>query len=221
MKRPLLLACLVFLPSLSGCIFPYVGPSIAYTPSVKLDVPRDEVRAFRVDIASSQDSPGWYGPFLSQTNQERLSEVPISHRDEVPSQLKASVQHGIVIIGVLSHRIRESESVVVRLYRSGFDLVEVGSWEGRRRVEWKPAVDVAAQEKAVDQLFGGRQDGPRRPAARFGCWQAKGSTSAAHRDAILFGASEYERLANLPASTAGEREVLRDKAKALRVVADE
>ena len=221
MKRLLLLACLLFLPTLTGCIFPYVGPSIDYTPSVKLDVPREEVRAFRVDIASSQDSPGWHGPFLSQTNKERLSEVSISHRDEVPGQVKASVQRGIVIIGVLSHRIRESESVAVRLYRPGYELVEIGPWERTDRVEWKPAPDLSAQETAIDHLFGGRRGGPRRPFARYGCWQDKGSASAAHRGALLFGADEYERLAMLPSSTASEREVLREKAKAKRGVAAE
>ena len=219
MNRPIGLAFLICIPSLSGCIFPYVGPSIAYTPSVKLDVPREEVRAFRVDIASSQDSPDWHGPFLSQTNKERLSEVSISHRDEVPSQVKASVQHGIVLIGVISHRMRECESVVVRLYRPGYELVEIGPWERTNRVEWKPAPELAAREKAVDQLFGGRQGGPRRPAARFGCWQDVGSVSAAHREALLFGASEYERLAKLPSSTADEQAVLHDKAKVMRDLA--
>ena len=221
MKRPLLLAWLMCLPFLGGCIFPYVAPSIASTPRIELDAPREEVRAFRVDVTLSQDSPDLSGPFLSQTNTERLSEVPISQRDEVPSQLKASIQHGGVIIGVLSLRTRESESVVVRLYRSGFDLVEVGSWDGRKRVEWKPATSIAAQEKAVDHLFGGGQVGPRRPALRFGCWQAGGSVSAAHREALLFGASEYERLAKFPSSTADERKALQDKAKAKRDLAAE
>ena len=219
MKRPTLLICLACLPSLCGCI-PYVGPSIDYTPRFELDAPRNEVRAFRVDIASSQDSPGWHGPFLSQTNKERLSEVAISHRDEVPSQVKASVQHGIVLIGVISHRIRESESVVVRLYRPGYELVEIGPWERTNRVEWKLAPDLAAQEKAVDYLFGGRQDGPRRPFARYGCWQEKGSGSAAHRESLLFGASEYERLAQLPCSDE-ERETLAKSAKHMRTLAAE
>ena len=219
MKRPILLVCLVCLPSLCGCI-PYVGPSIDYTPRVKLEAPRDEVKAFRVDIASSQYSMGLSGPALTKANTERLSEVPISYRDEVPGQAKASVQYGIVFIGPLTFRLRESASVALRLYRPGYDLVEIVSWELTNRVEWKPAADLAAQEMSLARLFGSNQDGRSQSAIRFGCCQEKGSVSAAHREALLFGASEYERLAQLPCSDE-KRETLAKRAKDMRDLAAE
>lgn len=212
MKRPILLVFAIFLPLLGGCIFPYVGPSIAYTPSVKLDVPREEVRAFRVDIASSRFIPFRHDEItamLSKSIAERLSEVPISYEDEVPGQMKASVQYGVVVVGLFNGVRRDHDSVALRLYRPGYDLVEIGSWEGANRVEWKPAVDVSAQEKVIDRLF----------SDCFRYSQAKGSGSPAHREALLFGASEYERLAKLPSSIVWQPEALEKKAKAMRDLA--
>ncbi len=212
MKRPILLVFAIFLPLLGGCIFPYVGPSIAYTPSVKLDVPREEVRAFRVDIASSRFIPFRHDEItamLSKSIAERLSEVPISYEDEVPGQMKASVQYGVVVVGLFNGVRRDHDSVALRLYRPGYDLVEIGSWEGANRVEWKPAVDVSAQEKVIDRLF----------SDCFRYSQAKGSGSPAHREALLFGASEYERLSKLPSSIVWQPEALEKKAKAMRDLA--
>ena len=120
--------------------------------------------------------------------------------------MKASVQYGIVVIGVLTLRVRESASVVVRLYRPGYDLVEIGPWEGTNRVEWKPTADLLAQKNAIDTLFPGKQEA--------------GSTSKTHREALLFGASEYERLAQLPCSDE-KRETLAKSAKDMRTLAAE
>lgn len=212
MKRPILLACLMCLPLLGGCILPYVGPSIAYTPRLKLEAPRDEVRAFRVDITLRQFIPFRHDEItamLSKSFAESLSEVLISYEDEVPVQLKASVQHGVVVVGLFNGVSRNRDSVALRLYRPGYDLVEIGSWEGANRVEWKPAVDVSAQEKAIDRLF---------PDC-FPFSQAKGSGSPAHREALLFGASEYERLSKLPSSIVWQPEALEKKAKAMRDLA--
>jgi hypothetical protein len=46
---------------------------------------------------------------------------------------------------------------------------------------WNPAPGLDAQERALDALL---------PPKRL----EPGSTSAAHREALLFGAAEYERL---------------------------
>jgi hypothetical protein len=154
---------------------------------------------------------------LSKSSAERLSEVPISYEDEVPGQLKASVQYGLVVVGLFNGVRRDRDSVALRLYRPGYDLVEIGSWEGTHRVEWKPTADLLGQEKAIDQLFA-------CGASEFvgiRCNQDKGSVSEAHRKALLFGASEYERLAKLPSSIVWLPEDLEKRAKAMRALANE
>lgn len=214
MRLSPLLACV---PFLGGCI-PYVAPSLDYTPRVKLEAPRDEVRAFRVDITTNKYDVLLSGT-LTKANGERLSEVPISARDEVPGQVKGSITTGIVVLGVaLNYHVQDSESVALRLYRPGYELVEVKSWQRTNRVEWRPAADLLAGEKAVDRLFGGRQGGDDAEAGRFLRSPDVGSASPAHRDALLFGASEYERLSRLVASTQ-QREGLAAKAKAMRNLA--
>lgn len=214
MNRPLLLACLAFL---GGCI-PYAVPSIDYTPRVTLEAPREEVRAFRVDIAYDKYDFLFSGT-LAKTHSERLREVPISSRDVVPGQLKTSITTGLVVIGVaVNFRIQEGGAVALRLYRPGYELVEVKSRQLTYQVEWKPATDLPAWERVLDQLFGGKRAGDEREAGRFLRGPVAGSASAAHREALLFGASEYERLARLAEST-GQREGLAAKAKAMRDLA--
>ena len=51
--------------------------------------------------------------------------------------------------------------------------------------------------------------------------QDKGSVSEAHRKALLFGASEYERLSKLPSSIVWLPEDLEKRAKAMRDLAAE
>jgi hypothetical protein len=201
MQRAILpTVCLLCLPFLSGCVFPYCAfPKLDYTPAVKLDAQPDEVRAFRVDsIMPSADLDVFAGPVY-----DRLSEIPVTNTDEVPGQLKPSVTYGFVVVGIaLNFLTYTDHSVAVRLYRPGFDLVEIKSWERAHRVAWKPAPDLDAQEKALDGLlpFGGLEPG---------------SGSAAHKDALLFGAAEYERLA-AGASSPEQRERLAAKASKLR-----
>jgi hypothetical protein len=188
MQRTLLLtAGLLFLPFLGGCIFPYCAyPRLDYTPGVKLDSPPNEVHAFRVDITRPiADMSMFVGPVPVD---ERLSELPVTNTDEVPAQIKPSVTYGFVVIGiVLNYLTHTSHSIALRLYRPGYELVEIASWQRVNRVPWKRAADLEAQVKTLESLF------------PFGQLEA-GSKSAAHRDALLFGASEYERLATIARS---------------------
>ena len=118
-------------------------------------------------------------------------------------QVKASVQYGIVAIGPLTFRYLEGSTLALRLYRPGYELVEIAAWEATNRVEWKRLSAMTVDEAAVNALFGGNLE--------------PGSASKAHRAALLFGASEYDRLAGSSSST--ERELLRGRAENLRDLA--
>jgi hypothetical protein len=201
----LLTACLLCLPCVGGCIFPYCAyPRLDYTPAVKLDTQPGEVRAFRVDITKpTADLSVFVGPVY-----ERLSELPVTNTDEVAAQLKPSVTYGFVVIGIaLNYLTHTSHSVALRLYRPGFELVEITSWERAHRVAWKPAPDLDAQEKALDALL------------PLGLLEA-GSKAPTHRDTLNFGAAEYERLAAIAASP-DHRGRLAEKASKLRERAKE
>jgi hypothetical protein len=211
MRRVVLLAvCLLCLPLLSGCLC-CAYPRLDGTREVQLASPPTEVRAFRVDVTEDRVVVLWgmmSGDHSAPKSyrREALSEVPVSDGGEVPWQLKASVSYSLLfplfVVNAFEH---SSHTLALRLYRPGYELVEIRSWEPTGPVVWKPVPDLEGGVLVLDRLFKG----------------ACGS-----RAALLFGASEYERLA----MTAGSREerkliwrkgqVLRDAVRALPVGPD-
>jgi hypothetical protein len=196
------LLCLSFLP---GCFVPYCAyPKLDYTPSIQIDPQPGQVHAFRVDIRKPTADKGVFeGPVY-----EKLTELPISDENEVASQMKPSFTYGFAVIGVAVNFLTyTTHSVAVRLYQPGYELVEIKSWERTDTIVWTPAKDLEAQEKALDGLY-------------FVWFLDPGSEAERHKQALLFGAGEYDRLATL--STSRElRKKLIQKADALRKRADE
>jgi hypothetical protein len=205
----LLLTGLLLIPLLGGCIFPYCAyPTLAHTPAVALGAETSDVRAFRVDITKAgADLSPFDGPEFTS-----LAELPVTLTNEVPSQTKPSVSYGLVVIGVaLNFITHTSHDLALRLYRPGYATIEVKSWERANLITWSRVTSLADQEKAVDDLFPHRQE------------LAAGSVSAEHRQVLLFGAAEYERLAASAAAEGGRNEGreerLLEKAQALRDLA--
>lgn len=150
----------------------------------------------------------------------RLHPVPVAEGSQVPSQTQVAWTYGVVALeGPLSGGLtRTSHEVEVRLYRPGYDLVRLTPWEWTDLVEWTPAPDLVTQEMALDGLFGFGGHGEKR-----GDKLKPGSADAEHREALLFGVAEYERLsqpagdpnADLP----GVRARCLEKATKLRALA--
>jgi hypothetical protein len=171
-----------------------------------------EVYAFRVDVTKKQaDLDLWLG-----TGDETctLARIPLS-TDRTPPQTRVSFDHGLIVLGVaLNYRTLTSHSVAVRLYRPGFRLVEIKPGDPADRATWEAATGLEAQEAALDNLFGLKGERGRLEP---------GSASAAHREALLFGASEYDRLASLAsAQRSGQGDQgkrLGEKAERLRSLA--
>ena len=219
----------------TGCVVPYAYPHVSHVSGVFLERQPADVRAFRVDVTGEVID-------MRESNECLLTAVPLSPGGSVPSQTGLSLDYGFYVIGIaLNYPVHYGHSTLLRLYRPGYQLVEVRSWEAPGKVEWKPAPDPAAQEKAVDGLLAG--PGTESPRAEFAYgrnadtlhsvrergWclrQLKlGSASAGHREALLFAAAEYERLAAaLPANSpdgGAMKERLLGKAGDLRVWAAE
>ena len=205
MRRAILSAFVLCSLCFGGCMFPYCAyPALDYTPQVKIDAPPAQVRAFRVDISKpTGDMSLFRGPIF-----EYLSEIPVTNTDEIPAQIRPSVSYGFVVIGVaLNYLTHTSYSVALRVYRPGYELVEIRSWEQVNRVVWKAVSDIDAQEKALDGLFI-----PDR--------LERGSKWVAHRAALTFGAGEYDRLAGA-AESVEQRARLAKKAATLRERAEQ
>jgi hypothetical protein len=127
---------------------------------------------------------------------------------ETDPQRKTSVTFGLFTLPLplfyhVSHRL------LVRLYRPGFQLLEVTSENQGQPIIWQAAPDLQSQAEALDALFPG-------PFSEL----SRGSQSPAHREALLFGASEFDRLA-AQAKDQERAEWWRERAKWLRERADE
>jgi hypothetical protein len=232
-----LFACLLvlpFLPGITGCLIPYAYPKVSWTPSLNVGPNAEEVRAFRVDVTGDIVDIG-------ESDQFTLASVtPISGERE-PAQARLSLEYGIYTSSrqLQPFPVHHGHSTLLRLYRPGYQLVEVKSFEFPPNINWIAAPDLLAQEKAVDALlsvpsieapryeFSYGRDGisdhsawpkeERNPALR------SGAVSAKHKEALLFAASEYDRLALLaPTESEQDRRVrarLLSKADSLRALA--
>ncbi len=198
--RVLAISCL---PLFSGCILPYCAfPTVSYTPRVNIE-DADNVHAFRVDFTNDTGDMSVFAP---GPGTGRFSSVTAKRDNAVPAQIKPSVSYGFVVIGVaLNYLTYTDHTMAVRLYRPGFDLVEIRSWEAARDVTWTPAPDLAAQEEALDNLFQVDQ-------------LDRDCKLPTHIECLKFGASEYERLSR-EATLKGDSQRLDAKARTLRDIA--
>jgi hypothetical protein len=193
------------LPLLAGCI-PYGYPAVAVTPAVRVGEQPDGIYPFRVDITTEHVDIGESAAYT-------LSHLPLTPAGRVPSQTECSLDHGMLVLGIaLNYQVHYSHKMLVRLYRPGYQLVEIKPGMRPVKVVWKEASDLAAQEQAVDALL--FTAAPRLGAAGsfaasdlskgkgaepcgFGGLKV-GSVAAKHREALQFAASEYARLASTP-----------------------
>jgi hypothetical protein len=221
------LACplsLAFLSCLSGCL-PYVYPKVSWTPSVSVGTNPEEVHAFRVDVTGDVVDIG-------ESDRYTLARLTPTGNHE-PAQTRVSLEYGLYVVGIaLNYPIHHGHTTLLRLYRPGYQLVEIKSWELPGKITWTPAPDLAAQEKAVDDLLNVPTIGPRLGLS--GNWLDKdlqgnialqpGWVSAKHREALLFAASEYDRLALLtPNASEQDRQIrarLLSKSNSLRDLAN-
>jgi hypothetical protein len=199
-----LIATVVFTLPLLGCMVPYAYPKVDYTMPIKVECPGEEVHAFRVDITQHRtDVPARDATVC-------LTELPLNGGGEIPAQKKSSVTYGFYVFAVaLDLPVETNHDVHVRVYRPGFELVEIASWQPPECVDWKRAPDLKTQAEVLHSLV----------------WMAEpGSASPANRAALLFAASEYERLAALAPPDYGKdtlKSRLMDEARELRKRADE
>jgi hypothetical protein len=201
MRTLYLIATVVVTLSSLGCLVPYAYPKLDYTEPVKFDCPAGEVHAFRVDITRHRiDLPDLFG-------QRCLTELPVNHADEVSAQVQPSVTYGYYVFGgAVNFPVETNHEIELKLYRPGYKLVEIGSWQPVDRIDWKPAPDFEAQVEALNGLVG---------------FVEPGSASPANRSALHFAASEYERLATLALEGKGCKSYLTTEAGKLRQRADE
>jgi hypothetical protein len=197
---------------LSGCLIPYAYPNLAYVPGCELGTQMPDCHVFRLDVTAYQSD-------LKEDGKYTVVEIPRRSDGSFPLQLGFSVDRGIYIANpALSFNTGCLHSTRVRIYRPGYQLIELKPWDSTDKVQWQPAVNWIEQEKAIDALL-------QRPAIAIPAnpssiptnpWAAGyiSCNSTEH-----FVAAECERLAAL-APTPEDAVRVRNKAKELRTTAN-
>jgi hypothetical protein len=221
-------ACGLLCLLMAGCIpIGYAYPSVSYVAPVNVGAIPDQVHAFRVDVADDDNSSD-----LTEKDEYVLHPIPLHRDGSFDPQVKIGVDYGwiwncitLIMDGSTHH------TMMVRLYRPGYQTLEIESWQKNGRMKWVVASSLDEQEQALDDLVSTWGTTPVRiqnRIARTGFvpprdplvfrYLAPGSSTDEHRQALHFAASEYERLMR-EAIDPEMRSRLQEKGKALRQLA--
>ncbi len=211
LKRLLILAAFL----MPGCLTP--NPSLSkgnYVPDQQVPNPDGNARAFRVDIEEMERPE----PKARYT----LTQIPFDESDWLRYQYNPHPLTTVEWIGqnresgptkYSSAKMQAECSVLVRVYRPGYRIIEIRPGDPNNEWKWI-AANIFDQEKAIEELLGVPrtedrlgwwENGPLCPCSEVAGMMTSttlgdsgllpGSASPKHRDVLLFGASEYDRLA--------------------------
>jgi hypothetical protein len=211
---------------LAGCLqVPYVFPELGYAPSVDAKCKKDEVFAFRVDV--TQTSEVIQGVAYSRgevVDRLELSHIPVASDGSTSTQMSVTFASGWRYFGFVNFvPSSTAHAMGLRFYRPGYETIVIKPGETTRELNWKRAADLNAQVQAVDDLVQGT---PTQKSTAITIRQVlePGAKSPAHKEAILFAAGEYERLARAVSSSDPQdtqiRSRLLDSANRMRNLAD-
>jgi hypothetical protein len=225
-----LIACsmgLICLPA-AGCLqIPFYVPEFNSVPAVNPGCDgKDDLHAFRVDVTQTMELKEGRGPNYTVRGENfenfELTRIETAPGGTTSTQRGVSAATGWCYVGFWNYcSSYTSHSIAVRLYRRGYETIELKPGQPASALQWQEATSLAAQEKAVDDLLG--VSPLERIDAKSSQQQRRlesGTKSAAHREALLFAAREYERLAgrtDLDDPIVGAR--LIDKANRLKALA--
>jgi hypothetical protein len=192
---------------LSGCLLPYAYPNLSYVPGCDLNLKMPDCHVFRVDVTAGQSD-------LKEDGEYTVVEIPRRSDGSFPPQFGLSIDFGVYVANpALSFNIGCLHSIRVRIYRPGYQLVQLKPWDSTEKVQWHPTTNWIEQEKAIDALLELPVVGipPVIVIQTPPCDAGYISTKATD----LFVAAEYERVAALaPISEDAAR--LRQRAEQLR-----
>jgi hypothetical protein len=210
-------------------------PTLAHVDSVNPGSIND-IHAFRVDVIQNT------GEFKVPTCRDEytLSCIPLSGQGPVPAQFAVYFDYGVVVWPLMWEHCHRT--IKLRLYRSGWETVQLESWASTSSIKWQRAQDLLAREKAIDAIV--KCDDPGR-GVLMEKWLADfvqlfprevffelgelyqgvlpGSRLPQHKEVLLFVAEEYERLAAAESCSNANRDGLMrlsNKAKWVRALAE-
>lgn len=215
MRRASLFLMSLIASGVAGCVpLFYAYPSISYVPTLNIGPSHDNVYVFRVDAADDESCVDFADP-----SHYRLRQVHVTPAGKIVGQSKVAIDSGFYWNGiVLTYTGRTSHTLRLRLYRAGYDSIDIHSWQGETPLAWKEAPELESQEKAVDALLAPTQGSfIGTLTGKEQGWSFEhldpGSASREQRHVLLFAAGEFERLAAGMAVT-GDLETACDRCRA-------
>jgi hypothetical protein len=185
----------------SGCLMPTLRYENYQTYATPVAPVQGQVHAFRVDFETYSDWERHRGVDCSSWPRHEIQQLTSISLDTargfVPSQECRTWSYGWSWC-VPFYYWRDADvrhGVGVRLYAPGYQLIVLKEGQDVRELTWKAVPDLRGQAAALDGLyFPG--DMPRTSALDkdLTISLAAGSVAGPHRQALLFGVSEYERL---------------------------
>jgi hypothetical protein len=212
----------------AGCMpIGYAYPTMSYVRPARVGASADAVRAFRIDVVNDDNSFD-----ITEKDSYRLTPLPLHQDGSFDPQMKVAVDYGwLVACMALTYNSSTHHTVLVRLYRPGYQTIELESWRKQERLQWTPAPTLQERELAIDGLVSTWKTMPERLQNEYASKGfvpprdpvvfrdlALGSTSPEHCFALDFAAGEYEQLLK-EATDPDQRARLEEKAKALHQLA--
>lgn len=145
------LAAFGLLTGLVGCIpVAYVYPKFDYL-SVRGLPEHDQCPETRPKITAYLLRTTTHGGLSPLSSTEvTLSTIPISHTGDV-KHLRVTLESGAVLVSALSHGWTTSHDSQLRLYRRGFETIEID--EKDTKLHWIPVQNAYEFEQAIDQIL--------------------------------------------------------------------
>ncbi len=197
---------------------PYAVPHVEHIPALKVESEPAEVHAFRVETLQGYTNSAVWQTYYGHCS---LRELPLPQNGRLPAQTEVVLATGTIPLvlpgwcgcgGACEYR-----SILVRLYRRGYETIEVEPGD-KRKLVWRKVSDVLDRERAIDQLLGSTDlTWPLKPDLTGLIRLHAGNKD--HNKVLRFAAGEYDMLAlDLPqdAQSIELRDRLKLKAKSLR-----
>ena len=181
-----------------GCLYvPYCLPEIHSVGEVRVPWPSDDVHVFRVDGKKKSWVGGGIGDGADGHDESHEFErLQPSDRKMIAAQWKISLGSGslAVLYPVVWCHENTKHTLALRYYRRGYETITVKPGDEQKDLEWKVVPNLVGQEKAVDDLIDMHESIHSLLGYNANTTAAPGTTSPAHREALLFCAAEYDRI---------------------------
>jgi hypothetical protein len=214
-RRTVLLLVVAALPCLAGCFFGMVYPTFSTCPGTTLDPTPDEVVAVRVDVRRVGKV---MVPYEAEYHTAARLALP---EGRLPRQSRLGAFTSWFAVWGSAGGESNHRSVMVKLYRRGYETVVIRPGDEVEAVEWQPVTSPKEQIRAVRDFAYVARIPQTGTGFRTNVRLSPGSASPKHKEVLLFIASEFDHLAGQFDAKSGERGTCRKEAEDLRALAEQ